>query len=65
MASHTRPSRLVDRYESALFATSSTPSRGAKNAFSTTSSCPPVTLNGVWLSWSDRDQAAAGMTPPA
>jgi hypothetical protein len=45
MASHTRPSRLVDRYESALFATSSTPSRGAKNAFSTTSSCPPVTLN--------------------
>ena len=21
--------------------------------------------NRVWLSWSDRDQAAAGMTPPA
>ncbi len=45
MASHACPSRPVDRYESALFATSSTPSRGAKNAFSTTSSCPPVTLN--------------------
>jgi hypothetical protein len=22
-------------------------------------------MQGVWLSWSDRDQAAAGMTPPA